>query len=68
MNALILGNNPQVESVSLRKRYAIRGTRLIHLGSLLEYIAGMAAAQRAEISTPEMENQTGARTQTHRRT
>ncbi|MEP6669524.1 MAG: hypothetical protein ABJF10_10250 [Chthoniobacter sp.] len=45
MNALILGQNPPVRSVSLKKRYAIRGSRLIHLGSLLEYIEGVAAAQ-----------------------
>ena len=46
LNALILESNPVVKSVSLKKRYAIRGTRLIHLGSLLEYIDGMAAAQQ----------------------
>ena len=45
LNSLILGNKPLVKSVSLRKRYAIRGTRLIHLRSLLEYIDGVAAAQ-----------------------
>lgn len=45
MNALILGPNPPVKSVSLKKRYAIRGTRLIHLGSLLEFIETMANSQ-----------------------
>lgn len=46
LNALILGPTPLVKSVSLKKRYQVRGTRLIHLGSLLEYIEGMAAAQQ----------------------
>ena len=45
MNALILGANPPVKSVSLKKRYAVRGTRLVHLGSLLEYIEAMASSQ-----------------------
>jgi hypothetical protein len=45
LNALILGKNPPVKSVSLRKQYAVRGKRLIHLGSLLDYIEGKAAAQ-----------------------
>lgn len=46
LNNLILGENPPVQSVSLRmKRHAIRGTRLILLSSLLEYIAGVATAQ-----------------------
>jgi len=45
MNCLILGKNPPVKSVSLKKKYAIRGRRLVHLESLLEYIEGMAAAQ-----------------------
>jgi len=45
LNALILGPNPPVKSVSLKKRHAIRGTRLIHLESLLAYIEGVAAAQ-----------------------
>jgi len=45
MNGLILGANPAVKSVSLKKRYAIRGTRLIHLGSLLAFIETMANSQ-----------------------
>jgi hypothetical protein len=45
MNGLILGPNPPVKSVSLKKRYAVRGTRLIHLGSLLEYIDAIANSQ-----------------------
>jgi hypothetical protein len=45
MNSLILGNNPPVKSVSLRKRYAIRGTRLIHLESLLAYLESVADSQ-----------------------
>ncbi len=48
LNALILGRNPAVKSVSLRKQYAVRGSRLIHLGSLLEFIEGMAAAQNKQ--------------------
>lgn len=45
INALILGVHPKVKSVSLRQRHAIRGTRLILLSSLLDYIAGVAEAQ-----------------------
>ena len=45
LNALILGTKPPVKSVSLKKRYAVRGTRLIHLGSLLAYIEAMAQSQ-----------------------
>jgi hypothetical protein len=41
--------------VSLKKRYAIRGTRLIHLGSLLEYIDGVAAAQQPTNSTDNVD-------------
>lgn len=64
MNALILGRNPQVKSVSLKKRYAIRGVRLIHLGSLLDYIDGVAAAQQphepgtASADTQQVDQQT----------
>ena len=46
LNSLILGPNPPVHSVSLRKQYAVRGKRLIHLGSLLAYIESVAAAQQ----------------------
>lgn len=46
LNALILGKNPPVKSVSLRQPHAIRGIRLILLSSLLEYIAGVAEAQQ----------------------
>jgi len=45
MNQLILGTNPPVKSISLRKRYAIRGTRLIHLGSLLAHLEAVAESQ-----------------------
>ena len=45
MNGLILGDNPPVRSVSLRKKYAVRGTRLIHLESLLEYLEAVADSQ-----------------------
>ena len=57
LNSIILGTNPPVKSVSLKKRYAIRGTRLIHLASLLEYIEGMADSQcnehRKEVKSNE---------------
>lgn len=43
LNALILGVNPPVRSVSLRKRHAMRGTRLILLSSLLDHIERVAA-------------------------
>ena len=42
LNALILGSNPPVRSVSLRRKFALRGTRLIHLASLLEYLESVA--------------------------
>ena len=45
LNNLILGKNPPVQSVSLRQHHAIRGCRIILLKSLLEFIAGVAAAQ-----------------------
>jgi hypothetical protein len=45
LNNLILGSNPPVRSVSLRRRHAIRGCRIILLKSLLAYIEGLAAAQ-----------------------
>jgi hypothetical protein len=45
MNELVLGSNAPVKSVSLKKRYAVRGTRLVHLGSLLAYIEAMATSQ-----------------------
>jgi hypothetical protein len=44
MNALILGKNPPVKSASLRARFAIRGTRLIYLQSLLQFIESMVDA------------------------
>ena len=46
MNQLILGSNAPVKSISLRKRYAVRGTRLIHLESLLAYLEAVADSQR----------------------
>ena len=45
MNQLVLGANPPVESVSLKKRYAQRGTRLVSLQSLLDHIAAVASSQ-----------------------
>ena len=45
MNSLILGANAPVKSVSLRKRYAIRGTRLVNLESLLAYLDSVASSQ-----------------------
>tara|TARA_Y100001968_G_C19213550_1_gene645989 strand:- start:608 stop:781 length:174 start_codon:yes stop_codon:yes gene_type:complete len=36
---LISGHNPPVKSVSLKAYNQTRGTRLIHLQSLLDYIA-----------------------------
>ncbi len=50
MNSLILGDNPPVRSVSLRKKYAVRGTRLIHMESLLTYLEAVADSQN-EMST-----------------
>ena len=43
LNTLILGPHAPVRSVSLRKRYAVRGVRLIHLQSLLEYLDGISS-------------------------
>ena len=48
LNTLILGPNAPVRSVSLRKQYAIRGVRLIHLQSLLAYLDGPNAEQNSE--------------------
>ena len=45
MNSLILGVNPPVKSVSLKKRFALRGTRLVSLESLLTFIEAMATSQ-----------------------
>lgn len=52
LNNLILGSNPQVKSVSLKKRYAIRGTRMIHFQSLLDYIESVAASQQPTNAIP----------------
>jgi hypothetical protein len=38
LNALILGPNPPVKSICLRRRGAARGVRLIVTASLLEYL------------------------------
>lgn len=38
LNSLILGKNPPVKSRSVKQRHAVRGVRLVHLGSLLAYI------------------------------
>lgn len=53
LNNLILpceinGFKPPVRSVSLRKRTQVRGTRLIHYGSLMSYIRGMERKQQEE--------------------
>ena len=45
LNGLILGNHAPVRSLSLRKQFALKGTRLIHLGSLLAYLDGVASSQ-----------------------
>lgn len=46
INGLILGPNPPVRSVSLRQRFALRGTRLIHFQSLLDYIERAAESSQ----------------------
>lgn len=38
LNALILGANPPVKSFVLRKKWAVRGIRMIYLESLLEHL------------------------------
>lgn len=58
LNGIILGKNPPVRSVSLKKRYAVRGTRLIHLQSLLDYIDNAAAQQTAASPPSSGENHT----------
>ena len=45
MNSLVLGKNPPVKSVVLKKRYAKRGSRHVHLQSLLSYFDALAASQ-----------------------
>lgn len=47
LNGLILGPTPVVKSVSLRKRHAIRGVRLINLESLLRFIEAAAQSTQA---------------------
>lgn len=51
MNGLILGANAPVRSLSLRRQYALKGTRLIHLGSLLAYLESVASSQHEESKT-----------------
>ena len=53
LNSLILGDNPPVKSVSLRKRGQIKGTRLIHLPSLLEYLHAQMEAPTPDVR-PEL--------------
>jgi len=48
LNALILGKNPAVRSVSVRKKYAARGVRLIFLDSLVAHLLSLAREQEAE--------------------
>ena len=43
LNDLILGPNPPVRSVCLRKRGQGRGTRLISYDSLMEFLNGLNA-------------------------
>lgn len=43
LNELILGPNPPVRSVSLRKRGQLRGTRLISYDSLMDYLNGLGS-------------------------
>ena len=44
LNNLILGPNPPVRSVCLRKRGALRGVRLIVVQSLIEYLYSLEDA------------------------
>lgn len=44
LNFLILGKNPPVKSVSIRKRHAVRGIRLISSASLSNWIAAQVDA------------------------
>lgn len=48
LNGLILGTNAPVRSLSLRKQFALKGTRLIHLGSLLAYLESVASSQNQQ--------------------
>jgi hypothetical protein len=43
LNELILGANPPVKSVVMRKRGAVRGVRLIDYGSLVSYLHQLGA-------------------------
>jgi hypothetical protein len=45
MNSLILGKNPPVKSISVRKKYAVRGIRLVFLHSLIAHLLLLAAEQ-----------------------
>ena len=59
LNSLILGTNAPVRSRSVKQRYAVRGIRLIHLGSLLDFIEAQvdspADAEQHEAGTPQHE-------------
>lgn len=48
LNELILGTNPRVKSLYLRKPGTARGIRLIHLASLLAYLHREMARQLEE--------------------
>jgi hypothetical protein len=62
INELVLpcavnSHKPPVRSVSLRKPGGVKGTRLVHLQSLLDYLAGLEAAQIAATSAAAKEGQ-----------
>ena len=63
LNSLILPTNennktPLVKSSSLRAPGAVRGTRLIHLGSLLEYLHRKLEVQNGPASNKDLEKKT----------
>ena len=50
-----LAGDSKIRSVSIREPGQVRGTRLFHLGSILEFIAGCEAAANAEATAATTE-------------
>lgn len=54
LNALVLGSNPPVKSRCVKRRFAVRGVRLINLQSLLDFIEAQVDLP-AEIAAPHQQ-------------
>ena len=53
LNVLILGTNPPVRSVVVRKRGAVRGIRLIDYASLIKYLHQLGEPESSARTTGE---------------